>query len=262
MSADLLRLDLTNRRRSTIAYGAGMAAYALVIVALYPAFKNASSLDQLIKSGTGIAALFGISGSLTSPGGWLNANFDANLFPLVMLMLTIGYGAAAIAGQDEDGTLGLLASLPVSRSRIILEKAGAMAAMGLVIALGVAACTLAGRAFELPAAAGAVLGVSASVLLLGLDFGLIAMAIGAAHGRRGAALGVPTALAAASYLLSSLAPIISWLQPAKYLSLFYWSVANQQIVNGVSPVDYAVLLGVGLVALWAADVAFRRLDVR
>ena len=46
-----------------------------------------------------VAALFGATGSLTSPTGWLNANIYSNFLPLVVLLLTIGYGASAIAGQ-------------------------------------------------------------------------------------------------------------------------------------------------------------------
>jgi hypothetical protein len=71
-----------------------------------------------------------------------------------------------------------------------------------------------------------------------------------------------SALAAASYLISSLAPVVSWLSPARYASLLYWSVGNSQITQGVSAADYAVLLATGLLAGGAAVLAFRRLDVR
>jgi inner membrane transporter RhtA len=54
------------------------------------------------------------------------------------------------------------------------------------------------------------------------------------------------ALAAASYLISSLAPVVSWTWPARYASLFYWSVGNSQISHGVSPSSYTVLIIVGL----------------
>jgi ABC-2 type transport system permease protein len=47
-----------------------MALYALVIVFLYPEFKDTTSLNQLTKHGSTAAALFGITGSLTSPPGW------------------------------------------------------------------------------------------------------------------------------------------------------------------------------------------------
>lgn len=79
--------------------------------------------------------------------------------------------------------------------------------------------------------------------------------------RRGTAIAAGTALAAASYLISSLAPVASWIRPGRYASLFYWSVGNRQLSRGVSVGDYAVLVVVGLCALAAAMLAFRRLDI-
>jgi beta-exotoxin I transport system permease protein len=87
------------------------------------------------------------------------------------------------------------------------------------------------------------------------------MAAGAMTGRRGTAIGTGTALAAASYLISSLAPVTSWIRPGRYASLFYWSVGNSQLSHGVSAADYTVLIAVGLCALTAAVLAFHRLDI-
>ncbi|MDV8009511.1 hypothetical protein [Rhodococcus sp. IEGM 1318] len=89
MSTDVVRLDLLLRRRSIVGYSLGMTVYALVIVALYPAFQNETGLDQFTSENSTVAALFGISGSLTSASGWLNANLYANFLPLIILLLTI-----------------------------------------------------------------------------------------------------------------------------------------------------------------------------
>ena len=259
MPANITRLDLRLRRRSTVGYAIGMALYSLVVVALYPSFKNSASLDSL--SGSTAAALFGVTGKLTSPGGWLNGNIYGNFFPLVMLLLTIGYGAAAVAGQDEDGTLALIAALPVRRRTILFQKAWAMAVQALLLAATVTLCVVIGRGFQLTVGVGDAVAISVALTLMGLDFGLIAMAIGAATGRRGTALGIASGLAAASYLLSSLAPAISAIRPGRYLSLFYWSVGNDQITRGVSPVDFTILIAVGLCALAASVAALRNADL-
>lgn len=261
MRADITWLDITNRRRSLLGYCLGMAAYALLVVALYPAFKTSTSLDNLIRSDATAAALLGVNGPISSTSGWLNANIYANFFPLIMLLLTIGYGAASLAGQDEDGTLGLLAALPVRRAAIVTQKTAAMAAQAAGLAATVAVLVIIGRSFQLDVAATNVTAVSAAVLLMGLDFGLVTMAAGVLTGSKGTALGIGTALAAASYLVSSLAPTVSWIHPGRYASLFYWSVANSQISHGVSPGDYAVLTTTGLCALTAAILAFQRLDL-
>jgi ABC-2 type transport system permease protein len=259
MLADITRLELRLRRRSTFGYAAGMALYTLVVVALYPSFKGSASLNGL--SGSTAAALFGVTGPLTSPGGWLNGNIYGNFFPLIMLLLTIGYGAAAVAGQDEDGTLALLTALPIRRRAIVFQKAGAMALQALVLAAAVTICVFIGRGFQLAVGPGAAVGISVALVLMGLDFGLVTMAAGAATGRRGTALGVGAGLAAVSYLLSSLASTISWIRPGRYLSLFYWSVGNDQITKGASAGDFTVLVVVGLCALVAAVATFRWADL-
>ena len=65
-----------------------------------------------------------------------------------MLLFTIGYGAAAIAGQDEDGTLGLLVVLPLARTKILAQKIATMIAQALILTITVAACVYVGRAFD------------------------------------------------------------------------------------------------------------------
>ena len=99
-------------------------------------------------------------------------------------------------------------------------------------------------------------------MLMALDFGILALAVGALTGRRGTAIGVTSAVAAASYLVSSLAPVISWLHSWRYVSLFYWSVGNNQITDGASVWDLVFLTAVGAVVMFAAVFAFRRADLR
>lgn len=259
MLADVTRLELRLRRRSAIGYAAGMALYTFVVVAVYPAFKDSTSLDSL--SGSAAAAFFGVTGNLTSPGGWLNGNIYGNFFPLVMLLLTIGYGAACVAGQDEDGTLALVTALPIHRWAIVLQKVSAMALQALLMAAAVTACVICGRGFQLAVSPGNAVAVSVAVVLMGLDFGLLTITAGAATGRRGTALGVGSGLAAASYLISALASTISSVRMTRYLSLFYWSVGNDQISRGVGVSGFSVLIVTGLCALAAAFIAFHRADL-
>ncbi len=244
-----------------IGYSAGMALYVLVVVALYPAFEHSSSLDTFVQNDSTAAALFGVTGPLSTSGGWLNGNIYANFYPLIALLLTIGYGAASLAGQDEDGTLCLLATLPLRRRRIVLEKAAAMVAQIAVLAVAVALCTAAGRFFHLTSTLGHITACSVSVGLMALDFGLVAMAVGSVAGRRGTAIGIAAVLAAVSYLVGSLAAVVSWLHAARYASLFYWAVGHDQIGNGVDLADWAVLVTVALCALAGAVAAFGRAEL-
>lgn len=261
MTADVTILDLRLRGRSQLGYASGMAIYALVIVALYPSFRHDTSLNQFTAHGSTVAALFGATGSLTSPSGWVNANLYANFVPLIVLVLSIGYGASAIAGQDEDATLSLIATLPISRHRIAVQKFAAMSLQTVPVAVVTALCVVAGRGFSLPIPASGLLGVTVGVALLGIDFGAIALLIGALTGRRAVALGASSALAALSYLIGSLAPVVTWLHPARFASLFYYAVGNRQLERGISVADIAVLAAVAGASLYGCLVAFDRLDL-
>src|SRR5262249_4096562 len=156
-------------------------------------------------------------------------------------LLTIGYGASAIAGQDEDGTLGLLVTLPLSRRRILAQKAVTLVAVAVPTGLATVLVVLAGRGFDLSPGTGHLIGATTGAVLLGIDFGALALLAGALSGSRAIALSVTSSLAAASYLVSSLAPVTHWIRPLRFGSLFYWAVGNDQLRTGLSAISAVVL---------------------
>jgi ABC-2 type transport system permease protein len=97
------------------------------------------------------------------------------------------------------------------------------------------------------------------MLLLAIDFGALALLIGALTGSRDLALSVSSA-AAAAYLISSLAPAISWLHPPIRFTLLL-GAGDDPLQSGL-PNGAALALGATAVALLvAAAVALRRLDL-
>jgi ABC-2 type transport system permease protein len=258
---EVATLDLRLRRKSLIGYSAGMAIYVLMVVALYPSFKDSADLDSFTASSPGLAAAFGISGSLTSPTGWLSANIYANFFPLILLMMTVGYGAFCLAGQERDGHLELVMSLPFSRRQVVVQKVVVLLIQATIFSLVVFLSSLAGRAFDLTVDVSHLASTTLGIAVLGVAFGLLAMALGARTGNRGEALGIASGVAAASYLISSMAPLVSWLEPLRYASLFYWAVGNGQLDNGLSLGSLAVLLAVSVVFALAAVRLFDRHDL-
>ena len=261
MPAEIARLDLRLRRRSSVAYVAGVGAYAFLIVVLYPSFEHDSSLDSLSSSNPTLAALFGAAGSLTSPDGWLNANLYANFLPLFALLMTIGYGAAAIAGQDEDGTLGNVASLPSSRRRIVLEKIAVLAVLSLPVPVVSLAGALAGRGFDIELPIWTLLQVTVLASLMAFDLGLLALLVGILTASRASALGVSAAVSGAAYVVSSLAPVVHWIHVIRYASPIYWGVGANQLREGATVGQVLLLVLTGGVVGALAWHRFERLDI-
>jgi len=262
MNISLARLDLRLRRRALVGTAVGAMAYLLLVIAAYPSFRGDTSLSTMLESNPSAAAALGISGSITSTSGWLSANMYANLAPLLALMLTIGYGAAAIAGANADGQLGLVATLPIKRASIVCHKVAELVVVSLVVPVASFVVCLFAPRFQLTPDWGSLIGVTATLGLLALDFGVIAMFLGAITHSRSAALGITSGLAAASYLISSLAPVVAVAERARWLSPFFWAVGHDQLARGVTPLQLVALVSLAAIVAAATVPVFRRMDVQ
>ena len=102
---------------------------------------------------------------------------------------------------------------------------------------------------------------TASAALLAVAFGAIALLIGAASGRRAVAIGVTAAGAVAAYLVSSLASLVDFLEPARQASPFYHYLASDPLRHGLQPGHAAFLAALALTAAVLSIPAFGRRDL-
>ncbi len=123
-------------------------------------------------------------------------------------------------------------------------------------------CLVPGPAFDLAPDWAGALAITATATLLAWDLGLLALAIDAAAGSRGVAVGVATTVVATAYLISSLAPAVHWVHAIRWVSPFYWAVGGgQRTGSGRLWLDLAALVALGALLTIAAMGAFERLDV-
>ena len=57
------------------------------------------------------------------------------MVPLLLLVFGIGFGANAIAGDEEKGTLGFLLTNPVPRWRVVVDKFGVLVVSMILLGL-------------------------------------------------------------------------------------------------------------------------------
>lgn len=265
MLGSVLWKTVRDQRRSLVWWGLGLVATTAMYAAFYPSIvDNAATLTEYMESLPEAfrEAFLGADADFVSPGGYLNTELFGFFGPLLLLVFAIGAGARATAGEEERGSLDLLLSTPVSRRRVIADKALAMT-IGAVLLSAVLwiAIALLGPPFDLTPGLGNVGAAVTMQLLLALAFGMLALAVGARSGRRSLAIGVTSGLAGASYVLDVLAPSvdeIAWLQK---LSPFYYYDHNVPVKNGIEIVDAGLLLAIAVVAFVVALIAFERRDL-
>jgi len=257
--------SLRDLRRGFVWWSVGLVGMSAMMVSVYPSVRDNAALNKLVQDyPDALKGFFGFGGELdyTSAAGYLGVELFSLVVPLLLLIAAIATGSGAIAGEEDRDTLDLLLSLPVSRTRLVLEKLGALVAevlgLGFVVWLSLWIGALA-VGMEIGAAKLAAATVDA--VALAVAYGAIALLAGCVTGKRGLAIGITAAAAVAAYLVNSLAPLVGALDAVKQLSPFYHYAIQNPLRAGLDPFHVLVLLAIAATAAAASVLAFRRRDL-
>jgi ABC-2 type transport system permease protein len=243
-----------------------LATDALLAVA-YPTVRDNSALDNTFAGlPPGVQAALGLqAGAITSPAGYLNSQYFANVLPVLLLVFGVGLGAWTIAGDEGAGTLELLIANPIGRLRVALERSGALAAelaaVTVVAALGlVALAPFTGLNKGLTS--GRILETSVATGFLALSFAALAFGVGAATGSRGTAISTASGFAVGLFMIEGLAEQVKVLRPIRDASPWHWLLGTDPIRHGLGLEAWLLPLGVSAVLVIAGSLVFARRDLR
>lgn len=254
---------LREARRGLLGWGLGLAGYLGFAVGSWPSYsRNTRALEEIMKTiPEAVTAAFGIS-DLTTAVGYLEGQVFSFTLPLLLLIFAVGAGARAIAGDEEWGMLELVLTHPVPRGRLLLGRfavlATSVAALVLVVFVVVAGLD---AALNLGVGVGPVAAITASMALFGLFFATLALAVGAATGRRSVALGLATVVAVSGYAANNLAPLIGDVDWLRRLSPLYYYIGADPLRDGLDPGHAAVLVVATALFLALGLWRFSRRDV-
>jgi ABC-2 type transport system permease protein len=211
----------------------------------------------------GLLAFLGVDkAGLASAPGYLQAELFGLMVPLMLVGYAIAAGSAAIASEEDQGTLEILLAQPVSRVRVVLQKyAAVVTALAILAVALVAVLLVATPLFDLSVGAFDEIAATMSAFLLAAMFGALALALGCATGHRALAAGTASALAVGAYLWNSLAGLVDGLRKFRPLSPFWWYSGNTPLTNGLSPLHVSLLLVVTVIAVVVAVLTFTRRDI-
>lgn len=162
---------------------------------------------------------------------------------MLAALACVSWAAASVAGAEESGSLELTLAHAVSRGRYVWESAAAL--VGKTLVLGTVAFLLIlginGPA-ELDLAPANLLAIPLAWAGLSALCGAVALADGAAFGRRSWALGAGAGVAALGYVLHAVGRTSENFERPSAFSPFQWAFSNDPLAEGF---DWA---GLGL--LW------------
>jgi ABC-2 type transport system permease protein len=258
--ATVFRKTLHDQRRALIGWSAGIVAMTLLMAALWPSVRDMFDQDLLAAYPEAMQRLFDIE-SMATGSGFFNTELFSIMLPALFIIYGIGRGARVIAGEEQDGTLEVVVVSPVSRARILLHKAAALAVgivgLGFVLFVVTAASSFVMDMGIRPAhaAVGAV-----AMVLIGIQHGWLALAVGAATGRRGLAIAVAGTVAVMGYLLHVVGALVDAAEPWQPLSPFTQAIGAGP-VSGTVPAGFVWLAVAAGLFIAAALPLFDRRDI-
>lgn len=264
MAADTLpiaRNVLHGQRRNLLGWAIALAGVSIVYTGFYPSMGDGQDLQALLDSmPEGFVDALGYD-AVGTAAGYVQSTVFGILGPVLLLVFGIATGARLVAGQEEDGTLELEFTAPVSRREVYLQRLVALWT-DLVLLVGVVTLVTGGlaRLLDMDVSVSALLAVALPLLLLVLGFGTLALAVGAATGRRGTAIGVAAALAVLAYMFNAIGPQagFDWMTT---VSPFGWYLGNDPMLEGLDVAGVVALAALPVVAGLAGLAAFERRDL-
>jgi ABC-2 type transport system permease protein len=254
--------SLWDQRRGILIWSLGVAGVGVMYAAFYPTLNSPEMIEFMKAYPKEIMDAMGIT-DLATPEGYLGGTTYGILGPILMIIIAASLGTRAIAGEEEAGRLDVLLAHPITRWRVVVERAAAMlvalALAGLVLLLGMIA--MAGVAEFESIGVTNLAAASGQLVLLGLFFGSLALAVGALTGSRGLALGLVAIVGVLTYFANNLGPSVDWLAWSQDFSPFHYYSGGEPLRNGLQLIDSLVLLGASILLVALAVIGFERRDV-
>ncbi|GAA3582739.1 ABC transporter permease [Nonomuraea rosea] len=261
----MITKSLRDNRRALILWCVGICLFMSVYLGTYASVKLSPETYGRAAMGKFPGPLKDLMGGFedfVTGTGYLQTVVYQLFVPMLFIVCATLLANRAIAQPEEAGTLELVVTLPVDRRRLVLERFAALAvSMLLVAGVTLAVAWAVSEAVEMGVPFDRMLAAHTGVLLLGLLFGTMALAVGAATGRRMVASAVVGVWVVAGYMVVTIGrnvDVIAWL---KWLSPFHYYAEGRPLYEGLPVGDYLVLAGATAVLALTAVLAFDRRDV-
>lgn len=253
----LLWQELIFRRNAIIGWSLGLCFFPIVYIAIYPsvAEEMAGLADLQIYQAMGV--------NLNSFADWIGSILVL-FMPLIAAVYAFLNGTATLAGEEEDGRLEMIVTLPLPRWQIVAAKALALTISTIIIFLVVSLVsfvvfqTIEGQIETELAALDLMIAVFSAWPIV-FTMGMIGMFLAAFCPSRRIAAMIAAAYLIISYFGDNLANSTTVLEPFEPLFLFtYLDSTGAGVIEGQQIGDVLVLLSISVVAFTLAIIFFQR----
>lgn len=260
-SRPVIRWVLGQQARGTLGWSVALAALSAMYIAFWPAIDGSDLTSFVDNLPEDLSTALGYD-QIGTAAGYLSSSVFGLLIPALLMVHAVMRGAALVAGEEEQGTLELELTAPVPRTAVARGRLVALLTSLAVIAAAITAVSILMVALlDIEVAAGNIAATGLGLALLAMAVGTVALASGAATGRRTIGLAAGAGVAAGGFMLNAIGPTIGagWMTA---ISPFSWYIGEDPLRTGVDPVGFGLLLALVLLAAAIGEQRFRHRDLQ
>ncbi|NJC22685.1 ABC-2 type transport system permease protein [Arthrobacter pigmenti] len=258
----LFRRTLRDSVPALLGWGTGLAGVCLLYLPLYPTMGGGAQLQQMIESmPEEMISALGFQ-NLSTGAGYVQSTVLGLLGFVLLSIAVIGWGTAAVAGEEERGALELTLAHAVTRTQVILEGALALfTRLAILCTLLLVILLILNGPSQLGLQTSAIFAGVTALGGLGLLIGLASLAAGALVRSRTVALLSGTAVAGIGYMFNALGNQSVDLQWLHALSPYRWAYGEAPLSNGFDAGGLTLLYLSSAALILIAVAGLRRRDV-
>lgn len=263
MFRTVLTKTLYGLRWQLFGWTLGVMAIVYITMVLFPSFSQ-NGIEDIVNSVPD--SLKGLVGNIadfkTIPGYIGQQIFGPNLY-IITLVMTIMIYLSVSASEESDGRLQSMLSLPLTRSRVYVEKWLAATLVVTIVACSVAvALWLALVSINESADFGRIWQSVFELGLISVVFGTITFSIAFFTGSKLLTILITSVYTVAAFFITTLAPSVEKLQTINKFSLLHYYNNPQVMTRGIDVPSIWLQLIVLTILLLIGWYGFLRRDVR
>jgi ABC-2 type transport system permease protein len=256
-----------NLREQTIGviwYLFGIWLYLWMLIAFFPYMKKVHYDQLLAQLPKVVQNLYGNTlNSVTTIEGFLSGEFLAFFFVIIVGMYAASAAGSAIAEKIDNKNMDFELSQPISRSQYFLAHLYVILTnLGIIVGITCLTILLLCSIYNVPIFAQGVLAFGINAYLFFFFLAGLALLLSTLLRRKIQIVGLLASLLIAFYFFTTLAQLISKLNPYLKDSLYYYYNPHDLLANGTIPLAsliFFILPGIVFIAL--AWYIFQKRDI-
>ena len=254
---------LYEKRWFVVGWALAFGVIGTLILMFYPSFSENGGFDEVAKTlPSQLQGFIGDPDVFKTIEGFIASQVYDVRMSLMIIIMTLVLAVSLTVREEENGDMRTTLMTSLSRERVVTEKF--LAAVVIITILNLV--TTAGIYIGL-VSLGEVMPhvliwqLFALSCLFGITAFTIPYAIALATGKRAITLFVGLVVAIGSYILSTFARTVDWLESWDYISLIHYYDTASVRHGTFDRLDVITLISIGVISLLVAFIAFRSRDI-